>query len=86
VTAFVTYSHVGEHTRISRGCSCWGTTDTLDFGVVEPYGENWELRVQGTNVTNELGLTESDRGSSAWPPAYQSLTVVRERLRPSSRH
>jgi hypothetical protein len=32
----------------------------LDFGVVGTYGENWELRVQGTNVTNALGLTESN--------------------------
>jgi len=37
-----------------------GSYNQLDFGVVGNYGENWELRVQGTNMTNELGLTESN--------------------------
>jgi hypothetical protein len=60
VTAFATYSHVGQHTQDQSGLQLLGTYDTLDFGVVGTYGENWELRVQGTNVTNELGLTESN--------------------------
>jgi outer membrane receptor protein involved in Fe transport len=60
VTAFVTYSHVGQHTQDQSGLQQLGTYDTLDFGVVANYAENWELRVQGTNVTNELGLTESN--------------------------
>jgi len=37
-----------------------GTYNTLDFGVVANYTDHWELRVQGTNMTNELGLTESN--------------------------
>jgi outer membrane receptor protein involved in Fe transport len=60
VSAFVTYSHVGAHTQDQSGLQQLGSYDTLDFGVVANYGENWELRVQGTNVTNELGLTESN--------------------------
>ena len=58
--AFLTYSHVGQHTQDQSGLQLLGSYDTLDFGVVADYGENWELRVQGTNVTNELGLTESN--------------------------
>jgi outer membrane receptor protein involved in Fe transport len=60
VMAFVTYSHVGQHTQDQSGLQLLGTYDTVDFGVVGNYGENWEVRVQGTNVTNELGLTESN--------------------------
>jgi hypothetical protein len=60
VTGFLTYSHVGQHTQDQSGLQLLGTYDTLDFGVVTNYGENWEFRVQGTNVTNELGLTESN--------------------------
>jgi len=60
VTAFMTYMHVGQHTQDQAGLQLLGTYDTIDFGVVGNYGENWEVRVQGTNVTNELGLTESN--------------------------
>jgi outer membrane receptor protein involved in Fe transport len=60
VTAWVTYTHVGQHTQDQTALQLLGKYDTLDFGVVTEYGENWELRVQGTNVTNELGLTESN--------------------------
>ena len=59
-TAWVTYTHVGQHTQDQAGLQLLGTYDTLDFGVTTDYGDNWELRVQGTNVTNELGLTESN--------------------------
>jgi outer membrane receptor protein involved in Fe transport len=60
VTALLTYTHVGQHTQDQSGLQPLGTYNTLDFGVVGTYGENWELRVQGTNVTNALGLTESN--------------------------
>ncbi|MDB6088764.1 MAG: TonB-dependent receptor [Gammaproteobacteria bacterium] len=60
LSAFLTYSHVGPHTQDQSGLQQLGTYDTLDFGAVTNYGENWELRVQGTNVTNTLGLTESN--------------------------
>ena len=58
--AFVTYSHVGKHTQDQSGLQQLGRYHTLDFGVIARVGENWEFRVQGTNVTDELGLTESN--------------------------
>jgi outer membrane receptor protein involved in Fe transport len=60
VNLFVTYSHVGKHTQDQSGLQQLGTYDTLDFGIIGNVGDNWELRVQGTNVTDELGLTESN--------------------------
>ena len=60
VTPFVTYTHVGAHTQDQAGLQQLGSYDLVDFGVVANYADNWELRVQGTNVTNELGLTESN--------------------------
>jgi hypothetical protein len=32
----------------------------LDFGVTSNVGENWQFNLRGTNMTNELGLTESN--------------------------
>jgi len=60
INAFVTYSHVGNHTQDQSGLQQLGTYEMLDFGLISHVGENWEFRVQGTNVTNELGLTESN--------------------------
>jgi len=50
-----------------------GTINTLDAGVVAAVGRNWELRVQGTNLTNELGLTE---GNSQFVTAPASGSVI----------
>jgi outer membrane receptor protein involved in Fe transport len=33
---------------------------TIDAGVVAEVGEHFEMRVQGTNLTNEIGLTEGN--------------------------
>jgi len=60
VTAFVTYTHVGPHTQDQSGLQQLGTYSTWDFGVIANVQKNWQLRLQGTNVTNELGLTESN--------------------------
>jgi outer membrane receptor protein involved in Fe transport len=60
VSAFLTYTHVGPHTQDQAGLQQLGTYNMLDIGVVASYGEHWQLRVQGTNLTDELGLTESN--------------------------
>jgi outer membrane receptor protein involved in Fe transport len=60
ITAFLTYKHVGNRTEDQTGLQNIGGYNTLDFGVVANYDKNWEFRVQGTNITNELGLTEAN--------------------------
>ena len=60
VMAWVTYTYVGPHTQDQSGLQQLGTYNTWDFGVVADIGQNWELRLQGTNLTNALGLTESN--------------------------
>ncbi|MDG2538021.1 TonB-dependent receptor [Dyella jiangningensis] len=60
VLAFVTYTYVGPHTQDQSGLQQLGTYYTLDFGIVANVEKNWELRLQGTNMTNQLGLTESN--------------------------
>ena len=60
VTAFVTYTYVGPHTQDQTGLQQLGTYNTWDFGVIANVQKHWQLRLQGTNMTNELGLTESN--------------------------
>ena len=60
ITAFVTYTHVGPHTQDVSGLQQLGTYHTFDFGVIANIQQSWQLRLQGTNITHELGLTESN--------------------------
>ena len=60
VTTYVTYTHVGDHTQDQSGLQQLGSYYTWDFGVTASVGENWQFAVRGTNVTDELGLTESN--------------------------
>ncbi len=60
VLTYVTYTHVGDHTQDQSGLQQLGSYHTLDFGVTADVGANWQFNLRGTNVTNELGLTESN--------------------------
>jgi len=60
IDAHVTYTHVGDRTQDQSGLQQLGSYYTWDFGVVANVGENWQFAVRGTNVSDELGLTESN--------------------------
>jgi hypothetical protein len=60
ITAYVSYTHVGDHTQDQSGLTQLGTYQTLDFGVTARLNESWEFTLRGTNVTDELGLTEAN--------------------------
>ena len=58
--AYVSYTYVGDHTQDQSGLQQLGTYYTWDFGISASIGENWQFTLRGTNVTDELGLTESN--------------------------
>jgi hypothetical protein len=58
--AYVSYTHIGDHTQDQSGLQQLGTYYTWDFGIAASVGENWLFSLRGTNVTDELGLTESN--------------------------
>jgi hypothetical protein len=60
IQAHVTYTHVGDHTQDQSGLQQLGEYYTWDFGITASVGENWLFALRGTNVTDELGLTESN--------------------------
>ncbi len=60
LSAYVSYTHVGDHTQDQAGLQELGSYETWDFGVTADVGENWQFSLRGTNVTDELGLTESN--------------------------
>jgi outer membrane receptor protein involved in Fe transport len=60
IQAYVTYSHIGDHTQDQSGLQQLGSYETWDFGIDANVGENWLFSLRGTNVTDELGLTEAN--------------------------
>jgi len=60
VQAYVTYTYVGDHTQDQSGLQQLGTYNTWDFGITANVADNWQFSVRGTNVSDELGLTESN--------------------------
>ncbi|MBN8712546.1 MAG: TonB-dependent receptor [Xanthomonadales bacterium] len=60
ITAWVTYTHVGQRYQDQTGIQPLGTYDTFAAGIVTDIGTNWQLRLQGTNLTNEFAITEGN--------------------------
>jgi outer membrane receptor protein involved in Fe transport len=60
VEAFVTYTHIGDRTQDQSGLQELGSYHTWDFGVTAYVGDNWQFTLRGTNVTDEIGITESN--------------------------
>jgi TonB dependent receptor len=60
VTGWVTYEHVGQRYEDQSGLQPLGAYYSLGAGIVANYGKNWQVRVQGTNLTNQIGLTEGN--------------------------
>jgi outer membrane receptor protein involved in Fe transport len=65
-----TYAHVGARWADQQNTQYLPAYNTLDLGVLAELSDKLELRLTGTNVNNELGLTEGNSrlvGGSAGP-------------------
>jgi outer membrane receptor protein involved in Fe transport len=60
LTEYVVYEHIGQHFQDQTGLNPLGSYYDLGAGIVADVGDNWELRVMGSNLTNQLGLTEGN--------------------------
>lgn len=59
-SVFATWTHVGKRWSDIENQQRLPSYDTIDAGVVAYIGDNWEFRVQGSNITDELALTEAN--------------------------
>src|SRR6202012_6004646 len=55
---FMTYQHFGLRYSDIANQQILPAYYTLDAGLVAELGSNFEIRLQGTNLTNQIGLTE----------------------------
>jgi outer membrane receptor protein involved in Fe transport len=60
LSEFMTYEHVGQHFQDGTGLNPLGTYYDIGAGIVATIGANWQLRLLGSNLTNQLGLTEGN--------------------------
>jgi outer membrane cobalamin receptor len=77
ILPFVTYTHVGQRYEDQTGLAPLGEFDTWDFGVVANVGSNWQFRVQGTNLSNEIGLTEGNARVAGVPTGPGGILLAR---------
>jgi hypothetical protein len=77
ILPFVTYTHVGQRFEDQTGLAPLGVYNTWDFGVVANYGEHWQFRVQGTNLSNEIGLTEGNARVAGNPAGPGGILLAR---------
>lgn len=57
---FATYTHIGVRYSDIANQEVLPAYYTLDAGGVAEIGHNFEVRLQGTNLTNQIGLTEGN--------------------------
>ena len=60
ITGYLTYEYAGQRYEDQTGLQPLGTFHTLGAGITADYGPNWQFRLQGTNLTNAIGLTEGN--------------------------
>jgi hypothetical protein len=60
VTEYVTYEHVGQHYQDNTGLNPLQPYYDLAAGIVTLFGDSWEIRLAGSNLTNQIGLTEGN--------------------------
>jgi outer membrane receptor protein involved in Fe transport len=60
VSEYVTYEHIGQHYQDNTGLNPLGSYYDLAAGIVAELGDKWELRLSGTNLTDQIGLTEGN--------------------------
>lgn len=60
VTGWISYAYNGQRYEDQSGLQPLGTYYTLGAGLIANYGDNWQFTLRGTNLTNQIGLTEGN--------------------------
>jgi outer membrane receptor protein involved in Fe transport len=60
LTEYVAYEYVGQHYQDFTNANPLGSYYDLGAGIVAAIGDNWQIRLLGSNLTNQFGLTEGN--------------------------
>src|SRR5690606_30826073 len=90
VNMYLTWTHVDDRFADIQNQQPLDEYDTLDAGIAVEIGEHWEVQLTGTNITDELALTEGSSriigagteggvflGRALFGPTYQLTAAYR---------
>ncbi len=77
IKAWATYEYVGKHYGDQQEQQYLGSYYDLSFGVTGDVGSHWEWTVRGTNVTNQLGVTEGNARTLIGPATVNGVILAR---------
>jgi outer membrane cobalamin receptor len=77
VTGWLTYEYVGQRYEDQFGLQPLGTYYMLDAGITVDVSNNWQLRVAGTNLTNQIGLTEGNARTAGKAAGIGNVIMAR---------
>lgn len=77
VTGYVTYEHVGQRYEDITGLQPLGSYYMLAAGVVANLSDHWQLRLAGTNLTNQIGLTEGNARKTGAEAGVNGVILAR---------
>ena len=77
IMPYVTFTHIGQRYEDQTGLAPLGVYHTWDFGIVSNYGKNWQFRLSGTNLSNEIGLTEGNARVAGVPTGPGGVLLAR---------
>jgi TonB dependent receptor/TonB-dependent Receptor Plug Domain len=60
LTEQLTYEYIGQHYQDGTGLNPLNSYYDLAAGIDAKVGESWEFRLLGSNLTNQIGLTEGN--------------------------
>jgi len=76
-SAWLTYEYVGQRYEDLFGVQPLGTYNMLGAGFLVDFGTSWQFRVQGTNLTNEIALTEGNARQAGKATGIDGVLMAR---------
>ena len=77
VTAWVTYEYAGQRYEDLFGEQPLGSYSMVSAGILTDIGKNWQFRVQGTNLNNEIALTEGNARQAGKATGIDGVLMAR---------
>jgi outer membrane receptor protein involved in Fe transport len=77
LTGFITYEYIGQRYQDQTGLTPLGTYYMLSAGIIANVSRHWQFRVQGTNLTNQIGLTEGNARKTGAATGIGGLLLAR---------
>jgi outer membrane receptor protein involved in Fe transport len=74
---FLTVHHIGDRPADFANTTTLPAYTTLDLGVAFPLGENTQIQLRGSNITDEIGLTEGNPRSGLSTNATSNFVYAR---------